>query len=82
MKRRLNHSDDATDLAHDTPYSISILKCKVQLYFDQLGVLLTTVAKGILIDWCQRKSIVKAYLEAISRRPEHNKISSRQNICI
>ncbi|MCH7313131.1 sigma-70 family RNA polymerase sigma factor [Acinetobacter sp. ANC 3882] len=77
LKRRLNHSEDAADLAHDT--FIRILKRKDQLYFDQPRALLTTVAKGILINWYQRKSIEKAYLEALSR-PEYDEISPEQKI--
>ncbi|ENX56879.1 MULTISPECIES: sigma-70 family RNA polymerase sigma factor [Acinetobacter] len=78
LKRRLNHSEDAADLAHDT--FIRILKRKDQLYFDQPRALLTTVAKGILINWYQRKSIEKAYLEALSGRPEYDEISPEQKI--
>lgn len=78
LKRRLNHSEDAADLAHDT--FIRILKRKDQLYFDQPRALLTTVAKGILINWYQRKSIEKAYLEALSSRPEYDEISPEQKI--
>ncbi|ENV07499.1 hypothetical protein F966_03356 [Acinetobacter higginsii] len=78
LKRRLNQSEDAADLAHDT--FIRILKRKDQLYFDQPRALLTTVAKGILINWYQRKSIEKAYLEALSSRPEYDEISPEQKI--
>lgn len=78
LKRRLNHSEDAADLAHDT--FIRILKRKDQLYFDQPRALLTTVAKGILINWYQRKSIERAYLEALSSRPEYDEISPEQKI--
>ncbi|CAM4144720.1 hypothetical protein F901_02868 [Acinetobacter dispersus] len=78
LKRRLTHSEDAADLAHDT--FIRILKRKDQLYFDQPRALLTTVAKGILINWYQRKSIEKAYLEALSSRPEYDEISPEQKI--
>ncbi|USA44960.1 sigma-70 family RNA polymerase sigma factor [Acinetobacter sp. C26M] len=78
LKRRLNHSEDAADLAHDT--FIRILKRKDQLYFDQPRALLTTVAKGVLINWYQRKSIEKAYLEALSSRPEYDEISPEQKI--
>lgn len=78
LKRRLNHSEDAADLAHDT--FIRILKRKDQLYFDQPRALLTTVAKGILINWYQRKSIERAYSEALSSRPEYDEISPEQKI--
>lgn len=78
LRRRLNHSEDAADLAHDT--FLRILKRKDQLYFDQPRAILTTVAKGILINWYQRKSIEKAYLEALSSRPEYDEITSEQKI--
>ncbi|USA54463.1 sigma-70 family RNA polymerase sigma factor [Acinetobacter sp. C32I] len=78
LKRRLNHSEDAADLAHDT--FIRILKRKDQLYFDQPRALLTTVAKGLLINWYQRKSIEKAYLEALASRAEYDEITPEQKI--
>ena len=80
LKRRLNHSEDAADLAHDT--FLRILKRKDELYFDQPRAILTTVAKGILINWYQRKSIEKAYLEALSSRPEYDEITPEQKICL
>ncbi|MCU4579839.1 sigma-70 family RNA polymerase sigma factor [Acinetobacter gyllenbergii] len=78
LKRRLNHSEDAADLAHDT--FIRILKRKDQLYFDQPRALLTTVAKGLLINWYQRKSIEKAYLEALASRAEYDEITPEQKL--
>lgn len=78
LKRRLNHSEDAADLAHDT--FIRILKRKDQLYFDQPRALLTTVAKGLLINWYQRKSIEKTYLEALASRAEYDEITPEQKL--
>ncbi|EPF88115.1 ECF sigma factor FemI [Acinetobacter gyllenbergii] len=78
LKRRLNQSEDAADLAHDT--FIRILKRKDQLYFDQPRALLTTVAKGLLINWYQRKSIEKAYLEALASRAEYDEITPEQKL--
>jgi len=78
LKRRLNHSEDAADLAHDT--FIRILKRKDQLYFDQPRALLTTVAKGLLINWYQRKSIEKTYLEALASRAGYDEITPEQKL--
>ncbi|MDM1786055.1 sigma-70 family RNA polymerase sigma factor [Acinetobacter bereziniae] len=78
LKRRLNHSEDAADLAHDT--FVCILKRKDELYFDQPRAILTTVAKGILINWYQRKSIEKAYLEELSASPHFDEITPEQKL--
>lgn len=50
------------------------------MYFDQPRAILTTVAKGILINWYQRKAIEKSYLEALSSRPEYDEITPEQKI--
>ncbi|EPF74700.1 RNA polymerase sigma-70 factor, ECF subfamily [Acinetobacter rudis CIP 110305] len=79
LKRRLNHSEDAADLAHDT--FIRVLKRQDQLHFEQPRAILTTIAKGILINWYQRKSIERAYLEELAIRPEYDEITPEQKIC-
>lgn len=78
LKRRLNNSEDAADLAHDT--FVRIIKRQNELYFDQPRAILTTVAKGILINWYQRKSIEKAYLESLLDRHEYDEITPEQKL--
>lgn len=78
LKRRLNHSEDAADLAQDT--FLRILKRQDSYYYDQPRALLTTVAKGILINWYQRKAIEKSYLEVLSTQPQCDEITPEQRL--
>ncbi|KAA8730885.1 sigma-70 family RNA polymerase sigma factor [Acinetobacter qingfengensis] len=68
LKKRLSNNEDAADLAQDT--FVRILRRKEHYYFDQPRALLTTIAKGLLINWYQRQAIEQAYLEALSAQPE------------
>lgn len=78
LRKRLNHSEDAADLAHDT--FLRVLKRQEQFHFEQPRALLTTIAKGILINWYQRQSIEKAYKEALATQPEQYHISPEQQL--
>ncbi|AOA57755.1 sigma-70 family RNA polymerase sigma factor [Acinetobacter larvae] len=76
LRRRLNHAEDAADLAHDT--FLRVLKKQDRLHFEQPRALLTTVAKGILINWYQRKAIEKAYLDELAQHPQYYEITPEQ----
>jgi RNA polymerase sigma factor (sigma-70 family) len=64
LRKRLNQSDDAADLAQET--FVRIVRHQKTLRFDEPRALLTTIAKRILINWYHRQSIEKAYLETIA----------------
>ena len=78
LRRRLNNSEDAADLAQDT--FLRVLKRQEHLHFQQPRAILTIIAKGLLINWYQRKAIEKAYLEALATRPEVYEITPEQQV--
>ncbi|WP_445114891.1 sigma-70 family RNA polymerase sigma factor [Acinetobacter sp. WZC-1] len=68
LKQRLNNNQTAADLAHDT--FVRILQRKEHLYFDQPRALLTTIARGVLVNWFQRQAVERAYLQSLALQPE------------
>ncbi|WP_336244495.1 sigma factor [Bordetella avium] len=67
-RRRLDHADEAADLAHDTflrvlrkPEEISCLR--------QPRAYLTPIARGLLNDHWRRRSLERAWLEALAQLP-------------
>ena len=68
LRYRLGNAADAADLAHDT--FIRILAGRDIAAISQPRAYLTTVARGILINWYQRQALERAYLDAIALLPE------------
>ncbi|OPA91057.1 RNA polymerase subunit sigma [Pseudomonas fluorescens] len=68
LKRKLGNAMDAADLAQDT--FTRILASQVTV-IDQPRAYLTCVAKGILVNWYQRKALERAYLDALANVPPH-----------
>ena len=66
LKRKLGNAMDAADLAQDT--FTRILASQVTV-IDQPRAYLSCVAKGILVNWYQRKALERAYLDALSHLP-------------
>ncbi len=68
LHRRLGHSADAEDLAHDT--FIRVLRTKENVCeLRQPMAFLATIANGLLINRWRRQVIERAYLEALAARP-------------
>ena len=68
LHRRLGHSADAEDLAHDT--FIRVLRSKHDAQeLRQPMAFLATIANGLLINRWRRQAIERAYLEALAARP-------------
>jgi RNA polymerase sigma-70 factor (ECF subfamily) len=80
LRVKLGNASDADDLAQDTFTRI--------LGRADLGALqeprafLTTVAKGVLVNWYQRQALERAYLEALATLPEPTAISPEQRMLI
>jgi RNA polymerase sigma-70 factor (ECF subfamily) len=80
LRVKLGNANDADDLAQDTFTRI--------LGRADLGALheprafLTTVAKGVLVNWYQRQALERAYLEALAVLPEPTAISPEQRMLI
>lgn len=66
LKRKLGNAMDAADLAQDT--FARILDSQVTV-IEQPRAYLSCVAKGILVNWYQRKALERAYLEALAHLP-------------
>ena len=69
LHRRLRHSADAEDLAHDTFLRVLHTPQKA-IELRQPMAFLATIANGLLINRWRRQAIEQAYLQALAARPE------------
>lgn len=77
---KLGNVGDAADLAQDT--FIRILGRGDLPTLQEPRAFLSTVAKGILINWYRRQALERAYLEALATLPEPEAISPEQQLLI
>jgi len=77
---KLGNASDAADLAQDT--FTRILGRNDLAALNEPRAYLTTVAKGVLINWYQRQALERAYLEALATLPEPTAISPEQRLLI
>lgn len=68
LRRKLGDSFVAADLAHDT--FIRVLTKDVPLTIEEPRALLTTVARGLMLNMRRHQRIEQAYLEALAQQPE------------
>lgn len=68
LRRRLGNRADAADLAQDT--FVRILGARDLAVVQEPRAYLTTVAKGVLVNWYKRQALERAYLEALAALPE------------
>ncbi|MCC9597817.1 MULTISPECIES: sigma-70 family RNA polymerase sigma factor [unclassified Rubrivivax] len=68
LRRRLDDSQQAADLAHDT--FLRLLAGRREHFGDEPRALLTHVAKGLVVDHWRRREVERAYLEALAAMPE------------
>ena len=68
LRRKLGCTHRAADLAHDT--FLRILKSGELPEIREPRAYLTTVAKGVLVNWYQRQALEQAYLDALAMLPE------------
>lgn len=81
LRRRLGNAADAADLAHDT--FIRILASRsTPARIEEPRAFLTTVARGVLVNWYQRQALEKAYLDALALVPEALAPSEEQRAII
>ncbi|RAI65372.1 RNA polymerase subunit sigma [Pseudomonas fluorescens] len=66
LRKKLGNAMDAADLTQDT--FTRILASRVAV-IDQPRAYLSCVAKGILVNWYQRKALERAYLDALAMLP-------------
>jgi RNA polymerase sigma factor (sigma-70 family) len=68
LRGKLGNASDADDLAQDT--FARILAARTLNDIKEPRAYLTTIAKGILVNWYQRQALERSYLEALARLPE------------
>lgn len=68
LYRKLSCPQKAADLAQDT--FAKILASRQHLSLSEAKPLLSTIAKGLLIDYYRRQTIEAAYLQALALLPE------------
>jgi len=68
LRKKLGNSFDAADLAHDT--FARVLSGRTPAALTEPRAYLTTVAKGILVNWYRRQALERAYLDALAALPE------------
>ena len=76
LRRRLNNGCDAADLAQDT--FVRLLGSGRLQSIDEPRAYLTTVAKGLLVNWYRRQALERAYLDALALLPEPEAPSPEQ----
>lgn len=80
LRKKLGCAHQAGDLAHDT--FIRLLNRGETLSIDEPRAYLTTIAKGLLINWYQRQAMERAWLEALALLPEAEVPSEEQRYLI
>ncbi|MBV7584610.1 sigma-70 family RNA polymerase sigma factor [Pseudomonas sp. PDM33] len=80
LRRRLGCHEQAADLAQDT--FTRLLGSRRVLEAREPRAYLTTVAKGLMINWFQRQSLERAYLEALASIPEELAPSPEQRYLV
>lgn len=80
LQRRLGSRQDAADLAQDT--FVRILAVRDVGAIGQPRAYLTTVARGLLANWCQRQALERRYLEALAQVPEAAAPSPEQRLMV
>jgi len=68
LRKRLNNSFDAADLAQDT--FVRVIKARNALEIREPRPYLSMIAKGLLVDLFRRRSLELSYLEALAAMPE------------
>ncbi|WP_432241356.1 sigma-70 family RNA polymerase sigma factor [Herbaspirillum robiniae] len=68
LRGRLGNAFDAADLAHDT--FLRVLAGRKVADINEPRAYLTTVARGILVNWYQRRALETSFLEALALLPE------------
>ena len=80
LRRRLSNACDAADLTQDT--FVRILGAREVAAIETPRAYLTTVAKGVLVNWYRRQALEQAYLEALALLPEPQSASPEQRALV
>lgn len=83
LYRKLGCAQRAADLAHDTFLRILVTRERnPELDLREPRAYLTTVARGVLVNWYRRQALERAYLEALASMPEPEAPSPEQRLVI
>ncbi|MET7142890.1 sigma-70 family RNA polymerase sigma factor [Xanthomonas sp. PPL139] len=77
---RLGCRDVAADLAQDT--FARLLSGRDLACLHEPRAYLTTVAKGVMANWCRRQSLERAYLQRLAALPESAMPSAEQQALV
>lgn len=80
LSKKIGNAFDAADLAQDT--FMRILAARDPANIHEPRAYLTMVAKGVVINWYQRKALERTYLEALALLPEPQVPSAEQRLLI
>lgn len=76
LRARLSNAFDAADLAQDT--FTRVLAGREVAAIHEPRAYLTTIAKGILVNWYRRRALESSFLEALALLPEPEAPSPEQ----
>lgn len=80
LRRKLGDASQAADLAQDT--FVRILAGRATTPIVEPRAYLTTIAKGLLVNWYRRQALEHAWLDALSHLPEPEVPSPEQRLII
>ena len=80
LRRKVGNAFDAADLAQDT--FVRILGARELQHIEAPRAYLTTVAKGVLVNWCRRQALERAWLDALALLPEPEAPSPEQRAVV
>lgn len=76
IRSRLNNVEQAQDLTQET--FIKVLMKGREHEFNSPKAYLSSIARGLLVDFFRRRTVEQAYLEALEVQPEQHSISAEQ----
>lgn len=77
IRSRLNNVEQAQDLTQET--FIKVLMKGREHEFNSPKAYLSSIARGLLVDFFRRRTVEQAYLEALEVQPEQHSISAEQH---
>ena len=80
LRKKIGNAFDAADIAQDT--FARIIASRDLRTVEEPRAYLTTVAKGLMINWYQRQALERAYLDALAVMPEQIAPSAEQRYII
>ena len=76
LRKKLGDACQASDLAHDI--FVRLLAREEPVQASEPRAYLTTIAKGVLVNWYKRQALERAYLETLALLPEPETPSPEQ----